>query len=1113
MSVDIDNNMFHIEDEDLDEIEYLEILSLDEIIKDNPSFVALSRDEIYNNLYDLLKHRKKSENITQLFYDILDNNNERLGKLKDYTNYVFKVDAEKQDYSDLDKEDDIAQFDNLNKLNIIRHNEGKNKYFFAIKYNEDSKHMRMKPSAVINTELTNEDNADFPIYYPVFPMDDVNIPILASYYKIPIVTINDYIYAKITSHLFNNKNTNLQHSERFTSIDKLVVNTRPDIHKIVEYLKDCFDLDYANINNVFKRFGYSLDFITYADFEKLCDHMTAIASHEKERHSINRPFKIKKPDLINKKMVFFDKMNTTMKLLDLSEKSIDILQNLKLAFDDKKFNTIEKDELPQLQSLHIYDIIKDINDDKMTLEQVIDKLKSIKHQLNIDYSIKTINNLLETKQELDEIVTEYETIRDDFEYARYHTFDYDKDGKSFIVFYKEIKEILEGGNDDNYEGVPHILKNDDYEDFEDTDNVANDTQDEINVKVNELEKYWLNLRYKDEAGFVELLRILLPIINQIVAVSRISIDFDLLCSELFKHFRSITTKYNDLRKSFDEKGITLATNIVQDIAKITPYASQNVDLNMGTDIKNIIVSVNKRYIETLNDAFNMSVAWWSLYIQEKILDNSIVINENELSPIYVDRWFAYGVPVQNKERAGVLVYLCHVIIDMLKETNNYMIGQNIQKDAMNVIETVYKEKVGELRANHEVIKDKKKIEQGVIAQRIMVENIQKKKFDRIATDFINALVYMPGVNYRKIHKFLLGCCLQKIDKDFKADNDLVASGRKDLIDVKKKFATRKETNKKRYLRYFPADKKRQVEEEDLREDEIQYMKIDPYIYNIRNDNKIVEGWLDSMYDKNPLLPNDIINEIKDNSRNLVDRINKNITILKTTSRNKNSDLDTLFVIGKMNYRNILLAINKILNTHEKDDENVNKMVKVSIEGINNILPDLYRLNKVVNDEIKQDIDRINAYIVTRAMCLPSNPDLNINMILMPIMQLPQNFIEENARRIHNHVLNMLKFGKFPTMQENIDFLNKKREENKQMKLNILNNKTVEENQLISNLKKAGIKHDLMKMEMDDIKEDDEKNINDDEDVSRGEKDFELEEEEYDDDDLMEHSDMGFIYSR
>ena len=98
------------------------------------------------------------------------------------------------------------------------------------------------------------------------------------------------------------------------------------------------------------------------------------------------------------------------------------------------------------------------------------------------------------------------------------------------------------------------------------------------------------------------------------------------------------------------------------------------------------------------------------------------------------------------------------------------------------------------------------------------------------------------------------------------------------------------------------------------------------------------------------------------------------------------------------------------------------------------------------------------------------------------------------------------------MNSILEFLNKKREENKQKKLSILNDKTVEENQLISNLKKAGIKHDLM----DDNKEDNEdgNNINqmyNDDDVDKNESKLSAIDEESDDENMM-YNDMGFIYN-
>jgi hypothetical protein len=1108
MSINLENI-----EEELDEIEYLEILTIDEIIKDNPSFIALSRDEINNNLYELLKNKSKSESVTQLLYDI----NNRQGKSKDYTNYIFQIDASKKDYSDIDKEKDSQDFNNMKKLSSNRYNQLKNKYFFAIKYNDDSTYMRLKPCNKLNTSLISN-NKDYPLIYPVFPIDDVNIPIIASYYNVPASTINDYIYVKITSHLFNNQNINLKQSRDFTSVDNLVKYTRPEISTIIENLHNSFELDYNNINNIFKRFDYSLDLITYDDFGKLCDYMISITKNHKEREDVYRKIKIKIPSLINNKSTYFNKINTTLKLLRQTDKAKNIMQNLKEALEKQKFDNIDNDELPDMQTFNISEVLNDINDGNITLEKVIENIKKMNNKNKIDTSLKFINRLTETNENLKDILEEYEVAKSNFDYARYHVLDYDKDGKDFATYYSELKEIIQGGNEDNYEGIPLILKNSDFEAFEDLNYDMEMQEQELVINNNTLERYWLNLRYKNENGFIELLKIILPIINEIQKKSNIPIDYDLLCSELFNHYRSVSTKYNLLKQNFDQKSLEINANVINDIAKLSPFFSIYVDLNMSNDIKKIIIEVNQTYSKTLNEAFASAIAWWSLYVQQKILNNSIIINDNDLNPMYIDKWFSYGVPLQNNEKTGILIYICQVITDFFKEKNDYLISENICKEVINIIEERYKILINELRMNYIHLKEKRKIEQGVIAQKIMIENVNSKKFDNISNDYVNALLYMPGVNYRKIHKFILGCCLQKINKDFKPDNDLVSNGRKDLIDIKSKFAKRKETNKKRYIRFSPIGKQTIMEEE---KDNVKFLKIEQFSYNIKNNEKIVDDWLNKMYGKNPLLTDNIIDEIKSNSRNLIEHIEKNIKLLQTTSRNKKSDLEKLFTIGKINSRDLLLSINKILNSYmEYDNENVKTLINLSIVSVKGILYDLYKLNKISNDDIKIDVDRINAYIVSRAMCLPCNPELNNDMYMIPVMDIPQVFIEENAKKIHNKVLNALKFSKFPTMQENIDFLNKKREENKQMKLNILNNKSVEENQLISNLKKAGIKHDLMNLGNEDnviIENAIEEYIfkeEQDGDVSRGENDFILKQEDDEmDDDKMDDDNMGFIYSR
>ena len=144
MSIEIDNLMYTFEDEELDEIDYLEIMSLDDIIKDNPSFIALSRNDIQDNLYNMFLNKKKAENVVKLFYEIIDDNNKKRGLLNNYDNYIFNVEAEKKE-NDLQYNkdpEDANYFNKLEKREISDYNKAKNKYFFCLKYNNESTNIR-----------------------------------------------------------------------------------------------------------------------------------------------------------------------------------------------------------------------------------------------------------------------------------------------------------------------------------------------------------------------------------------------------------------------------------------------------------------------------------------------------------------------------------------------------------------------------------------------------------------------------------------------------------------------------------------------------------------------------------------------------------------------------------------------------------------------------------------------------------------------------------------------------------------------------------------------------------------------------------------------------------
>ena len=183
------------------------------------------------------------------------------------------------------------------------------------------------------------------------------------------------------------------------------------------------------------KFGKSLDFINKEDFGVLCDYLADVMGQYKERKNVSRPVKIKKPDIINKKLIFFDKLNTSIQLLNITEKVIDFLDKNKMSLEDYRENNIMTDKIKPLSYLKTYDIVEEIRyrgngnvDDNALILEILDIIKHSLKNSNILEAIQSIDGILKTHEKKEIIVKKYEIARKENEYSRNHIFDYDKDG-------------------------------------------------------------------------------------------------------------------------------------------------------------------------------------------------------------------------------------------------------------------------------------------------------------------------------------------------------------------------------------------------------------------------------------------------------------------------------------------------------------------------------------------------------------------------------------------------------------------------------------------------------------------------------------------------------------
>jgi hypothetical protein len=329
---------------------------------------------------------------------------------------------------------------------------------------------------------------------------------------------------------------------------------------------------------------------------------------------------------------------------------------------------------------------------------------------------------------------------------------------------------------------------------------------------------------------------------------------------------------------------------------------------------------------------------------------------------------------------------------------------------------------------------------------------------------------------------------------------------------------------------------------------------------MNNNSKIVMRWLDAMKGKNnSLFPDNIIRDFENgNIKSIKTNIVFNVGLLVKTSKHSGDEfIDSFNNVrksgkggkaktgkvssnDKIKYLNIIRAILKTLYGYLRNKDNneeINILLTNSIKDLRDIIIDLKELNNIYNDDIENEIDIINKYIVSRALCCPFNIDNTLNgKIISDIIS--SQYIYKITASVYEDVFNIIKIS-FPTVEENIDFLNEQREKNKQEKIKAFNKITVEENALIKELKKAGFKHAILEDKkgddeqeneynelldnVDNINEPDENNeINDiliDNAGGAGRKRQDINDEKKlmsydreDDDENMDTEEMGFLYN-
>ena len=1055
-----DNDDIIYLDEELPEINYFEIVSIDEIIKNNPNFIAFSREEIYNELFNFVKTKSKTECFLKLFYEVVN-------KKTNVDNFIVIADANRGNFEDLNIEEfisDLKKYDKINDANLAL--SSKNKLWFPLNYDADNNKIRFKAQQKTIIELSEDNN------YIVFKDDETNIPIIGVYFYSPITILDDYLNDKIMSHLYKPIKLDIKNAtaenENFEDLIKSYKIKIP-IDKI-----DIDNYNYSSINNLLQKYNYSLDNISQDDLKIIKNHLTELNKNETIHKITYNSIQIKSIELINPRFTFFNILKELKILIDITIKSADTITK-QLKIFEKERSVVKKLDITR----DLYSIVTNLND--KNYDQVITNLRELRKNLILESAISKLG--LFNKLNKKNIINQLDELEIRFELLKY----------SFVDIYKlnfsctdDEHEIHIGTDEANYEGVPlKIGQSNEKEDKYEYD----DEKDEIDLDETQFNKYYNNQFYNIEIGFAELLKMILPFLYRMQKLSALPINYDMIVSYLFNNYRTIEPKITIIYKYFPD------------------IEEDELNIYLKKPLKYILINAKDKMINAMNEYFNNFknviydiIALWSITIQKDIIHETLFFNQEKLFPECEHLWDEYGAPYDIEAKKGVMIYLScifrEVYGDLYKDeyANLVPLDEDFKKIIMTIIIEKYEKEVLTMTK----IKAKKvKVNIGRQYYDTLYDLLKRKEYkgDNFLTAYIDALIYMPAIKFVKIHKYLQGCCLERIDENFTADL-YFKTDRQDLKKAKEKLTGKRVFNMPRYKRFF-IKKKREINIPE------QFIEIhNPIKYDIINLD--IQQWLLDLKDlkKSTIFSDDLISKLL-------------LSVFKTTENYKeqyinyfnNKELKQLFHNYTFdNYKQIASIICKILYKYLKNE------AFSFITIINNTIYELDKLNSIITEDNINDINSIKRIAIIRLMALPSSIDNVVNKKFVPSIDIDNELYQELFKEIIINIINNIKNCHMLDLNEQIDFINQIREKNKFDILARMNKKTREDKDIEKELKKYGLKYNEEILD-NEIEPETNKEKPDNHNEIEGEEEYKVDMEDGDsDDEYMDGSNNGFIYA-
>jgi hypothetical protein len=1000
------------EDEILPEIEIRELLTLEQMLEANPSFVAFTRNEILQHLFDLVPPSNATA-LTDEIYRIVTQPTS--SSLRRNVIPVLRADKIRYDETELDTYEQLLN-DIKRAPNYAAQQYLLNKLTYPLEHVAPLEDDPGFTSASGGPKLVGYGSD--PINTTVLlPSDNVEQAIAGAVYVPASVTCESYLYERASAPVSSPPSQFIETRD--------INSVRPTFQNVLQNITHIPDIHV--LKHTLLRFDYDFDTLTNDQLAALLNHIRTLRDIEDTTDTVatnlrTSPFSVNMRD-------FYDALKSGITMPSLDKEKYNAIYNAISA-------SIEPPQLASVPEVPLAhgSILEGLQTNKFTLPEVAAFFKTVRNRMIIDAAFATLQRYMEIDPEA--IPENIETIVKKWNRcgAKYN----DRTARVFLELYKDVTEIKKGADTSMYDGNPmqqpdQIFEEMQYEYVDQTTNEEETIVTEESVAVDG--------NYPD--GVKE---VMIPIIRKMHALSRAS-GIPVSLSNMTS---SIAPRI--VRLSFEEMLQQLVPELSQETRSV--IASGNYESAMriamgilpvplGTKVQEIVRKMYKEYTAFLKQLFIELFSWYVLTTQEAILEKRLDFDPMTHGMLACIRsWGPYGAPLtKEKDKVGVIYYLAAVahesaIIEEYKWTADELAKAALafisehRGSAVEQLQTMYGDVLNEHQAT---------IQKAREANVSLNEAIQMKLKKRILPDFVRAFLYLPLIK-ETLH--------QKLGPEFVADSD--------WQDQKKLKAVKDQLAKKRMTKAERPPLAWMAKEEPDAVVVVSAQLLPPRVEYDQNQASSFTQWLETCKSENIyLLPPDVIasdpasitNSITRNLNAVVKTLNKRSTAPITVSELTMKHLDV-----------VATSLYKTMMQYDNHDEPEYRFLERSISHIG-AFKRKWATIPVTRDPIELSlIDTFTRYVVTRAACLPCDSrDANDRTGKLSLSdRVTSGFVTNTLSRTFNSLATSFQNGKMPTLEDQQAFITKMREIQKVQTLQILNNQTEEERLLMVEAKKLGL---------------------------------------------------------